>query len=306
MFVFVFLQNVVIKALNEFYTKQSINRAALKRFSQRYLSLPSRGLLGNHLTCFNCKYKYPLNLEVFNVITLSLPPPCKNPGSIRLEDCITQFIKTETIENVNCESCLTRSRFAKKLEFIKLPPFLCLHLQRLVWENNEMNLGNNHNQLRKRVDHVIFPEMLIMDPFTYNFKLKSNSNSSEDESSSSSISNSIEDVSTLSTLSSSDEDIAKSKVISNSGEEASKPEMTKSDLNTKKKTRHHYRLNSVIVHFGSDSSGHYICYRRIYCRGQYRWFKVSDENVSEIDAKLVFACSAYMIFYERIFLDRKL
>lgn len=298
-----------MNALTELCTKQSINRVALDRFSQRFLSLPSRGLIGNHLACHNCKYKYPLNLEVFNVITLNLPPPGNNPEGITLEDCIAQFIKTETIEDFNCESCSSRSTFAKKLEFIKLPQFLCLHLQRLVWLGNDTNVASNHSQLRKRVDQVIFPEVLIMDPFTYNYKSKMISNSGEDITASSTISTSLEDMSTsLSTLSSSVEDVSASKSTSNSNEDVSTlavtPDVTSNAHEDvpppSSMARHRYRLSSVIVHFGSDSSGHYICYRRLHYRGQHRWLKASDENVTAIDAKLVLSCSAYMIFYERI------
>lgn len=121
-------------------------------------SFPTRGLLSNKLVCHACKYRYPIRLDVFDSISLSLPQN-ENFLSIPLENCIDLFVRKETIDDFQCESCHQKAKFDKRLNFIKLPNVLCFHIQRLVWLNN--------GHAFKRFDHVAFPDVLTMDPYTY-------------------------------------------------------------------------------------------------------------------------------------------
>ena len=262
-------------------------------------TLPTRGILANHLICRHCGYKYPLHLDVFDSITLSLPA---NPfgSSIVLERCLEKFVSSELIDDFMCEACSTRSSFDKKIEFIKLPKLLCFHLQRLVW----MPGGG---QMLKRPDHVKFPEYLEMDPFTYQYQARG-----DDGLSSSSSSSSFDTQQAClvgGKMAANDIDTIKLQGDdpSGGGEEtlpSSKPKLV----------RYKYALSSVIVHLGNSSSGHFICYRRRPTPHHHRdqpcnrssssrskWYCASDLSVHETSASKVFASSAYMLFYERVF-----
>lgn len=253
-------------------------------------TLPTRGILANHLICRNCGYKYPLHLDVFDSITLCLPA---NPqsSSIRLDKCLNKFISSELIDDFMCESCSERSPFDKKVEFIKLPKLLCFHLQRLVWLPE--------GKLHKRFDHVSFPEFLEMDPYTYKYRssdsieqtlpfgltgLKGGKCSFTDIVDNISISG---DTDTDSNVSSSETTLI--------GET--------NDNEGPKVVRYKYALNSVIVHIGNSLSGHFICYRRIFDNqtNTVKWYCTSDLSIAEVSDTTVYSSSAYMLFYERMF-----
>jgi len=51
--------------------------------------------------------------------------------------------------------------------------------------------------------------------------------------------------------------------------------------------QHGYRLHSVFIHRGDVTHGHYWIY--IYDFAGNRWFKYNDEQVTEVDEKVVFA-----------------
>lgn len=57
-----------------------------------------------------------------------------------------------------------------------------------------------------------------------------------------------------------------------------------------------YGLAAVIHHIGDmDSSGHYVA----YIRHHGSWFKADDETMCVVSSKKVYACNAYMLFYQR-------
>ena len=247
-------------------------------------TLPTRGILANHLICRHCGYKYPLHLDIFDSISLSLPESLLGPLS--LEKCLVKFVSRELINDFMCEACLQKSTFDKKVEFIKLPKLLCFHIQRLVWLTGDKAL--------KRFDYVEFPEYLVMDPYTY--KCQSDSQNVRGL------------VGGRSFFSVSGEDLSLPNMkivnpqspnqIDFSSDESPLLKITKPKL-----VRYKYSLNSVIVHLGNSSSGHFICYRRQYCglSNKFKWYRTSDLMIKEVNRVEVFACSAYMLFYERIF-----
>lgn len=85
-----------------------------------------------------------------------------------------------------------------------------------------------------------------------------------------------------------------------------------SDTNSISRNRTEYQLSSVIVHDGSATYGHYICYAR---PDPYKkpdnWLKLNDKLVSDATFKEVFQSAvgsnksdkssknAYMLFYTR-------
>ncbi|KAK9474828.1 uncharacterized protein V1510DRAFT_229087 [Dipodascopsis tothii] len=58
-----------------------------------------------------------------------------------------------------------------------------------------------------------------------------------------------------------------------------------------------YRLRAVVVHFGTHSFGHYVCYRRFHDT----WFRISDKTVAAVTVAEVLSRSSgvVMLFYER-------
>lgn len=58
-----------------------------------------------------------------------------------------------------------------------------------------------------------------------------------------------------------------------------------------------FELVSFIVHYGSSSFGHYICYRKFY----NSWIVINDSNISFVNKNNVFSSSCpYMMFYQKI------
>lgn len=256
-------------------------------------TLPTRGILANHLICRSCNYKYPLHLDVFDSITLSLPS--SSLALISLEKCLTKFVSSELIDDFMCEACSQKSIFDKKVEFIKLPKLLCFHLQRLVWLNGGRQF--------KRYDHVSFPEYLEMDPYTYKYVdpmscnlpvgLIGGKNFFVDSGETSSLESTL-DLASQDKCVDSSGDVANGDPVHESCDaKRSKPKLA----------RYQYALNSVIVHLGNSSSGHFICYRSKYdaAARKTKWYCTSDLAVKEVSQTEVFSCSAYMLFYERIF-----
>lgn len=85
-----------------------------------------------------------------------------------------------------------------------------------------------------------------------------------------------------------------------------------SDKNSRNRNRTEYQLSSVIVHEGSASFGHYICYARPDPFNKPEtWLKLNDQSVSDATFKEVFQSAigsrksekfsknAYMLFYTR-------
>lgn len=73
-----------------------------------------------------------------------------------------------------------------------------------------------------------------------------------------------------------------------------------------------YCLSSVVEHYGRPGSGHYAVYRRVASESgagisggpsetlNWRWFYVSDREVSIVSEETVLAAEASLLFYERI------
>ncbi|KAG2173065.1 hypothetical protein INT44_007038 [Umbelopsis vinacea] len=74
-----------------------------------------------------------------------------------------------------------------------------------------------------------------------------------------------------------------------------------------------YRLQAMIVHYGSHDSGHFVTFRRkrlptghqVMRPGETpapeepKFWRVSDDSVDEVDLATVLSSEAYMLFYER-------
>lgn len=62
--------------------------------------------------------------------------------------------------------------------------------------------------------------------------------------------------------------------------------------------QHVYQLVSIVVHFGSHSSGHYITFRRM--PGGAGWFKISDEEVQSCSDREALRANPTILMYQRL------
>ncbi|XP_045583665.1 ubiquitin carboxyl-terminal hydrolase 30 homolog isoform X2 [Procambarus clarkii] len=250
---------------------------------------PFRGYLASQLQCTLCGHKNPAQWTSFESLSLSLPSlPW---GEVTLQELLDSYITQEQVTEVTCESCTKKSgspvktTFTKQLTIGKLPDCLCFHIKRTVWLENGSAI--------KRRDHLIFPEFLIMDPYTYttsitsqNFKV-SGLEGNSDPSSINSQENSCH--------------LPVSSIISQS---ATFTRIEPSPFVHVRRVRYEqlYRLKAVIVHVGDVFCGHFVTYRRgpIGSRTRNRWFYTSDLLVREASLEEVRKANAYMILYEKV------
>lgn len=101
--------------------------------------------------------------------TLSLPLP---PSTLQfkqrhtLEKLLSRFVDSEVVHDVQCDGCSSRCAAFKTLTLGKLSKCLCLHIPRTTWSSSGVPI--------KRDDPVIFPEFLVLDPYTYTETKKRN------------------------------------------------------------------------------------------------------------------------------------
>lgn len=118
---------------------------------------PFQGALGNQIVCNSCGFKSTVKYDKFDSITLNLPQERRT--GLSLGHLLTEYIASETIADVKCDSCEDTTHHTKSLTFAKLPSCLCIHISRTVW----LPTG----QICKRQDYVHFPESLSMAPYSF-------------------------------------------------------------------------------------------------------------------------------------------
>lgn len=253
---------------------------------------PFRGYLVSQLQCTVCGHKNSAQWTSFESLSLSLPTlPW---GEVTVQELLDSYITQEQVTEVTCESCTKKSgssvktTFTKQLTIGKLPDCLCVHIKRTVWLENGTAI--------KRRDHLVFPEFLIMDPYTYatsittqglqNCKVSGRDCSSDSSSS---------------YWSQSTHQLPISSIISQS---ATATHIEPSPFVHVRRVRYEqlYRLKAVIVHVGDVFCGHFVTYRRgpIGSRTRNRWFYTSDLLVREASLEEVRKANAYMILYEKV------
>ncbi len=91
----------------------------------------------------------------------------------------------------------------------------------------------------------------------------------------------------------------------------SKSMLSTEDCTEKLDSEKLYELRAVITHYGRHENGHYICYRKSpystkigdikYNEGSTPWWRLSDEDVTEVDERTVLAQGGvFMLFYEKV------
>lgn len=94
--------------------------------------------------------------DKFDSVSLPLPEIRR---SLSLANLLTDYIATENLTGVACESCEITCDHSKSVTFAKLPACLCIHISRNTWLPS--------GQISKRQDYVSFPESLSMAPYSF-------------------------------------------------------------------------------------------------------------------------------------------
>ncbi|KAH8289833.1 hypothetical protein KR054_011574 [Drosophila jambulina] len=222
---------------------------------------PFQGAMGAQIVCNGCGSKSAVRYDKFDSITLNLPPQRRSGQS--LGHLLSDYITSEDLNDVKCDSCNETTTHTKSVTFAKLPACLCIHLARTVW----LPTG----QVCKRQDFVHFPESLSMAPYSF-VQPHLNSQAGTPWGS------------TMSLFSSS--------LPMNNGLGGGEGFGTMFPKNL-------YRLLAVVVHSGEANSGHFVTYRRGSLRNAHRWFYTSDTIVREVNIDEVLSAPAYLLFYDR-------
>ncbi|XP_017852868.1 ubiquitin carboxyl-terminal hydrolase 30 homolog [Drosophila busckii] len=222
---------------------------------------PFQGAMGAQLVCNGCGSKSAVRYDKFDSVTLNLPSQRRT--GLSLGHLLSEYITSEELSDVKCDSCNETTTHTKSVTFAKLPACLCIHVARTVW----LPTG----QVCKRQDYVHFPESLSMAPYSF-VQPHLNSQAGTPWGS------------TMSLYSSS--------LPMNNGLGGGEGFGAMFPKNL-------YRLLAVVVHSGEANSGHFVTYRRGSLRNAHRWFYTSDTIVREVSIDEVLSVPAYLLFYDR-------
>ncbi|KAH8400163.1 hypothetical protein KR215_008130 [Drosophila sulfurigaster] len=223
---------------------------------------PFQGAMGAQIVCNGCGSKSAVRYDKFDSITLNLPT--QRRSGLSLGHLLSEYITSEDLSDVKCDSCNETTMHTKSVTFAKLPACLCIHIARTVW----LPTG----QVCKRQDYVHFPESLSMAPYSF-VQPHLNSQAGTPWGS------------TMSLYSS-------SLPMNNGGGAGGEGFGAMFPKNL-------YRLLAVVVHSGEANSGHFVTYRRGSLRNAHRWFYTSDTIVREVTIDEVLSVPAYLLFYDR-------
>ncbi|KAF9545867.1 hypothetical protein EC957_010371 [Mortierella hygrophila] len=204
----------------------------------------------------------------------------------------------KVLPNIKLSKVVSR-HCTKQVMLAKPPSVLCLHFVRSQY--------SNYGTVSKNSCHVQFPEYLDLSPFCTTGVLLTRPNLP---------------------MSISEQDLERMGYDgSGSSSSASYGSSKKDSEPARKKVL--YKLQSIVVHYGGHSYGHFIAYRRkpesmvskvgpvglgldittdgsarsgSYCGGGRRedWFRVSDETVESVSLENVLGSNPYMCLYEKV------
>merc|ERR1719369_2058423 len=78
------------------------------------------------LRCQACKGE-SVTYREFTNLTLPLP---ETQGKVTLRDCFEELLREEKIDEFTCGQCRRPRPYTKKIDIVKLPPLLIIHLSR--------------------------------------------------------------------------------------------------------------------------------------------------------------------------------
>ncbi|KAG1458565.1 hypothetical protein G6F56_006370 [Rhizopus delemar] len=275
-------------------------KSLLEEQKRKEYANPFTGLLANRLSCLTCGYTGAIRHFAFNNIQLNLPYKI----SATLDECLSHFTTIEYLDDVSCRLCSFKAT-----------------LQSLQKEIQQAKKKKNKLHAKKKLMEKALKTNQIED----------------------------EGIECLRTSGKSSKQVMVAKppkilclhvsrsAYLNTGMVYKNPchllfpevldlapYTTGKDLNTTdprlpistgRGSRVLYELMSVVVHYGSHSSGHFVAYKR--CIGSEKcacqscqeteeyapresWYRVSDTKVDKCHVDEVLSSNPYMLFYETV------
>lgn len=194
--------------------------------------------------CDNCRHSslsdskfYELDLSIQNLETL--------------HDCLNEYFRPVVLDGkYNCGHCQRAQSAHRKIILKSLPPTLNLQLLRFVYDVQR-------NVRQKLNSHIVFPEVLDMEPYLNNNNIDNNNIISNTN--------------------------GKSNSYIGSQNSITRQQYQQQQLNNNKSNI--YFLSAVLIHRGSSPhSGHYIAH--IKDRISKDWYKFNDDSVERIGPQL--------------------
>lgn len=213
------------------------------------------GIFCNQMICIDgCRHRYE-GEEKFMALNVAVKVESLN-------EALNQFVKGELLDGNNayfCAKCQEKRTTIKRLCIKKLPPLLCIQMKRFGfdWENN---------RALKFDDHVRFPFVLNMEPYTVEGVNKRETFSGH------------EDLTTKANGDSNHHD------NSNSTTEHKPFSRTPSSMTNTSTIN--YELIGIVIHSGQANAGHYYSFikdiRNRHSTNTNRWYRFNDTSVDEI------------------------
>ncbi|CAF0896263.1 unnamed protein product [Brachionus calyciflorus] len=255
-----------LKSLNYFSNLKENSRLTTKN--------PFHGYLACQFQCLDCNYKYPLKLESFYSLSLTLPQLRDQlflNGTVTLYECLNNFFKPELLVEMKCENCQklgnlpqNKKGIVKRQAIAKLPDCLCVQIQRNSW-------SDSNYEMIKKTNYVQFP---------LSIKIDSNSGAASN---------------TFSLRQVGIGGLLGGRANLNNKEKS--PER-KPALNIE----NFYELRSAVVHYGNALSGHFVVFRRLLQNlgSKEDWLQISDSDVKKVKQTNLLNSNVYMLFYDKI------
>ncbi|KAI9297669.1 cysteine proteinase [Neoconidiobolus thromboides FSU 785] len=292
---------------------------------------PLNGLLASRLSCVQCGYTAAIRHFSFNNISLSLP----FRNSCTLEECLLAYVTIESLQEVVCRKCSLNATLSKAISTLssqkgvkhkdrnaeakiqdRSSPMLrqIQELTEALKYDIERNLSKEIKVEKIVSKHCTKQVMFAKAPPVLCLHLNRSAyfpNGSVTKNMCHVKFPEILDLSPFCTT---------GHLVLGPQSPLSIPEHTKTPSNL-------YRLQAVIVHYGSHSYGHFVTYRRkplshideldreldstvnksdkidleeIFKSSSSEWYQVSDQSVLSADILDVLSSNPYMLLYELI------
>ncbi|KAJ9075708.1 ubiquitin-specific protease ubp1 [Entomophthora muscae] len=269
---------------------------------------PLHGLLASRLSCVQCGYTAAIRHFAFNNISLSLP----FRASCTLEECLLSYITIESLQDVVCRKCSLVATLAKaeakcpstskpgksRRKAKKAPKQtqsqIVQHIKQALEYDIEGELGPSITLERVVSHHCTKQVMFAKPPPVLCLHLNRSAYFPNGAISKNPCRVKFPEILDLAPF------CTTGHLVLGPQSPLSSPEPDPSRLL--------YRLQAVIVHYGSHSYGHFVTFRRkphqtkdsFFNSSPSEWFQVSDQSVLAADRLDVLSSNPYMLLYEAI------
>jgi ubiquitin carboxyl-terminal hydrolase 1 len=283
---------------------------------------PLEGLTAQRVSCTQCGFSEGYSMIPFNCLTV----PLGNSHYYDLQDCLTEYTKSEDIEGVECRSCTLMQAAERLQKLLVNAPF-----QPDQTENTEAltaSVGSQAIQLPPEVRAQVVQRLqaiekaLDEDDFSdktlkQDCQIPPKSYASVVKRREAIIGRAPQSLAIHINRSVFDENTGAQR---KNYAEVQYPEMLdlRPWLLEPGSSPATFKLSAVVQHYGRHENGHYICYRKHagippltddkpdadgmnQDSSEERWWRLSDEDVSAVPEDIALGqAGAFMLFYERV------